>query len=427
MKVVTIDADKVRQEVEGRWGEVLDKLAPSLKHALRLAPRHCACPVCGGKDRFRIYRDLAKRGGAYCNQCVNPRTGKLGFGNGFDLLMWVNNWSFPETLEEVARVVGVSPEQAPPRNNDRRREPKPPRVERRIEPVFDQAEEAAAIQRIRNRQMEMWKAALPLSHPDAIAGRLYLFNRGLNSIPWEKDPQVRLHPALPYWEAGPSGKLRKVGEFPCLLFRVLDGNGLTVTLHRIYLTPDGQKAPVDEPKKLMEVPKDRSMIGSAIRLGGVGPVLGIAEGPETALAVHLATGMPVWSAVSAAFLPYVFPVTEETETVQEPQERKGFVARVTSLVRRPEPVRQVKRSGVILPEGVEAVAIWADLDRSQAGEAAAKDLKRVLMTGGVQTQIWLPPVSLPDGVKSVDWLDVFVELGRSGFPRSALAQQLRVA
>jgi hypothetical protein len=79
---------------------------------------------------------------------------------------------------------------------------------------------------------------------------------------------------------------------------VTGADGAPVTVHRTYLTADGRKAPVAEPKKLMGYPGD-GLVGGAIRLFAPGATLGVAEGIETALAVHLRTGMPVWSAVSA--------------------------------------------------------------------------------------------------------------------------------
>ena len=68
-----------------------------------------------------------------------------------------------------------------------------------------------------------------------------------------------------------------------------------MTLHRTFLRPDGSgKAEMRSPRKLMPgtVPE-----GSAIRLGPVGAVLGIAEGIETALAASMMFEMPVWSAI----------------------------------------------------------------------------------------------------------------------------------
>lgn len=422
-----IDAEKVRKEAESRWFTIFDKLVPGkLDDAMRRPGAHVGCPVCGGTDRFRLYRDARKTGGGWCNNCYNPRTGKRGFGDGFDLLLLLLGWgpdNFPRLLEEIADVLQMpEPEQPVQRRNegggDRRHPQAGAALERRT-PVFDA--DAERDERIWASLRRVWQEAVPLSHPDAFAGRLYLFNRGLNSLPWEECPFVRLHPSLAYWEVDPtSNRRQKVGEFPCLVFRVLDAEDQTVTLHRIYLTQDGRKAPVSDPKKLMEVPSNRSMTGACIRLGPPGPVLGIAEGPETALAVQIATGIPCWSAISATFLPFAFPT--ETFEVPAQEEDKGFVASVIGRIRRPQSVSTVKRTHVCLPEGVEAVAVWADLDRSGAGEMAAKDLKRILMTSGIQCQVWLPQIDIPDGVKGVDWLDVFVEMGRSGFPRQVLAE-----
>ena len=142
---------------------------------------------------------------------------------------------------------------------------------------------------------------------------------------------------------------------------------MPVTVHRTYLTADGRKAPVAEPKKLMGYPGHR-LVGGAIRLSAPGPVLGVAEGIETALAVHLRTGMPVWSAVSA-----------------------GLLARL-------EP-----------PAGTSLVVIWADRDRSGAGEAAALSLRERLLGRGIAVAVHLPPGPIPAGAKGIDWADVWCD------------------
>jgi putative DNA primase/helicase len=76
-------------------------------------------------------------------------------------------------------------------------------------------------------------------------------------------------------------------------------DGALSTLHRTYLTNDGRKAPVTEPRRL--VPGIIAK-GAAIRLGPAGDVLGIAEGIETALSATALFGVPCWAAVSDARL-----------------------------------------------------------------------------------------------------------------------------
>jgi hypothetical protein len=146
---------------------------------------------------------------------------------------------------------------------------------------------------------------------------------------------------------------------------VTDPDGRPVTVHRTYLAPDGHKAPVPAPKKLMGYPGSR-LAGGAIRLSSPGPILGVAEGIETALAVHLRTGMPVWSAISAGLLARMEPPAE------------------TSLV-----------------------VVWADRDRSGAGEAAALLLRKRLIGRGISVAVHLPPGPIPSTAKGIDWADVW--------------------
>jgi putative DNA primase/helicase len=70
-------------------------------------------------------------------------------------------------------------------------------------------------------------------------------------------------------------------------------------LHRTYLTDDGHKAPVKEPRLLMPglIAK-----GSAIRLTPPGEVLGIAEGIESALSASALFGVPCWAAGNASLM-----------------------------------------------------------------------------------------------------------------------------
>ena len=86
------------------------------------------------------------------------------------------------------------------------------------------------------------------------------------------------------------------GRFPAMLAAVARvPSQKIVAVHRTFLAHDGSgKAPV-EPEKMSL----GSVSGGAVRLTQAGEHLAVAEGIETALSVFLATGIPMWSALSA--------------------------------------------------------------------------------------------------------------------------------
>jgi putative DNA primase/helicase len=84
---------------------------------------------------------------------------------------------------------------------------------------------------------------------------------------------------------------------PAMIAAVQNSQGSVVSLHRTYLTNDGQKANVPSPKKLMPTPTTTK--GTAVRLDIPRETLAVTEGIETALAVRLSAGVPVWAAISA--------------------------------------------------------------------------------------------------------------------------------
>lgn len=159
--------------------------------------------------------------------------------------------------------------------------------------------------------------------------------------------------------------------------RVSDAHGKWVTLHRTYLTEAGRKAPVENQKRMMPVPSDQLVLGGAIRLGFAGPVIDLAEGIETVLAVRQATGLSVWSAVSATLL-----------------------------------------AGFDPPPRTENVRIWCDRDRKGVGEEAAHKLAARLAERGIPTELLIPPEAMLRDGKGVDWLDVLNDYGPAAFPLS---------
>ncbi len=208
-------------------------------------------------------------------------------------------------------------------------------------------------------------------------GRQYLAQR---KITFYDVPSLRLHPELPYYQDG-----QEVERYPAILAIFKDPAGRGVTLHRIYLSPDGRKAPVPAPKKTMPVPAGLSLSGAAIRLGPSAPELGLAEGIETALAVTTATGGICWATTSACLL-----------------------------------------EKVVLPEQVRRVIIWGDSDQSRTGLKAAARLAERLVKEGRKVTLRLP--QRPAGKKTWDWADVLATVGPRGFsryqPRGRSAKQV---
>jgi putative DNA primase/helicase len=85
------------------------------------------------------------------------------------------------------------------------------------------------------------------------------------------------------------------GSYPAMLAMVTDPAGKPVTIHRTYLTEDGDKAPVEKPRKVYSSPGK----GSAVRLTPVCAVMGVAEGIETGFAASILFKVPVWAAICA--------------------------------------------------------------------------------------------------------------------------------
>lgn len=238
----------VRELALGRWPGILSSFGLTDK---QLSGKHTACPVCGGKDRFR-FDDQEGRGTFFCSHC--------GAGDGVALVMALKGVDFKTAAQEIESLAGAV----------------------QVAPVARLPDETQKLDALRR----VWNESKPLTKGDEVMR--YLAGRGLDlSMPPEN---IRLHPFLPYHDGE-----RFLGKFPAMVALVRAPDGTGVTLHRTYLQ-DGRKAPVECPKKLMP---GRPVTGAAIRLSPAGVGVAIAEGIETALAASIQFGIPVWSCVTA--------------------------------------------------------------------------------------------------------------------------------
>jgi putative DNA primase/helicase len=154
----------------------------------------------------------------------------------------------------------------------------------------------AIAERKRERLRQIWKDTVPLNHADARAVRSYLESRALGKILQAPPAVLRAHRALAYWDGA-----NRLGEYPAMVALFHGAGGQPVTLHVTYLRTDGcAKAGVPSPKKIMAVPVRGATKGGAIHLYEPrAGILGIAEGIESALSMHLLQKLPVWSAYCA--------------------------------------------------------------------------------------------------------------------------------
>jgi putative DNA primase/helicase len=314
---------ELKQRMRGRWTEFLR--ACGIDETI-LSGRNRPCPMCGGRDRFQ-YTDKFEMGNFHCRGC--------GPGNGFALLQGVLGMTFGESIAQIDQYLGRSPAPSAP------------------------ARATATLARMRVLAQRLWDEAQPLARGDAVDS--YLRHRGLHLSDFPS--ALRCHPRLGYY-AKEVGKERSslVGHYPAMLGMVRACDGSIITLHRTYLC-DGRKAPVPDAKKLLSA----GISGAAVQLFAPGDELALAEGIETALAVHLATGKPVWSAINAGNL-----------------ER------------------------LVLPTTVRRVCIYADNDASSKydGQAAAYGLARRLRQEDPKRQV---DVYTPRRLGQ-DWADVWARL-----------------
>lgn len=306
--------DSFRERTRGRWRGILPQLGVPLRF---MNGKHQACPSCGGKDRAR-FDDRDGTGSYFCSRC--------GPGYGADLVMAVNGWDFKQAAAEIEKLIGAMPLDPPKRENT----------------IDDQ----------RSALRKVWMSSAPLSE-DTPAGLWLVKRTGFSVL----SKALRSHPHLRYHDEHPS-------YHPAMIALIEAHDGRPVTLHRTYLTKDGDKAQVPSPRRLMPGSLED---GCAVRLFNHGEALGIAEGIETAIAASLIFDLPVWSAINDNLLSKWIP-----------------------------------------PEGVREVVVFGDNDANYAGQAASFALARRLTDKGYRVYIQIP------GKAGMDWNDVLLNCNTTG-------------
>ena len=281
-----------------------------------LTGKHTACPVCGGRDRFR-FDDRDGRGTFFCSHC--------GAGDGFKLLGLLKGWSFREAAKEIEAVAGILQATTPAsKTND--------------------ADKLAICRR-------MWGESSAVVSGDPVS--LYLARRcGVDSMP----PVIRFHPRLVYRHDDGS-----VTHHPAMVCRVQDVTGTGCAIHRTYLSDSGEKASLDPSKKVTgSLPA-----GAAIRLFPPSGCLGVAEGIETALSAFALFGVPTWAAVTAGGLERWTPPDGTERIIVFGDNDTSGTGQAAAWVLAKRLIVAGLQTEVKIPD--IAGADWNDFQRSQGG------------------------------------------------------------
>lgn len=296
-----------KEVCRGRWGWLLPRMGVPDQF---LSRKHGPCPVCGGKDRYR-WDDRDGTGSYFCSVC--------GPGDGFMLAERVTGKKFKDLYKMVENMIGTAPMPV-------------------LSPQDDHEQQRA-------RMKAVWDQSCAPA-PDGVVARYLTRRVGSFTL---------------------SGAIREAaglrlggGEmFPAMVAKVATPQDRAANLHITFLTPEGEKAPVEPSKRVMSGPLPA---GSAIRLSPAAETMGVAEGIETALAAAQMYQMPVWSVLNAGML-------------------KKWVA----------------------PPVAKRIFIFGDNDQNFTGQAAAYALAEALSKdGGLAVEVCIPKLV------GQDWADVLM-------------------
>lgn len=268
------DSTSLKRRMEGRWLSAFLALAPALEQAISKVGTNVPCPVEGGVDGFRLFRDAnITGGGVKQNWRVIPE--------GIDMLMWVNEWSFTRAYDELEAFLGNRSVVAGP---IRVPQPKP----------IDETT-------LRLWLNQVWRESVSLNDLRAYPARAYFERRRVKKAAMTAC-DLRFHCALNY--VGADGGV--LGTYGAVLALVRNNAGEPVSIHRTFITKSGLKVDFlgrkNKARKLTPSVNKHSK-GRQIRLFQQPKgVIGIAEGLETALAVSQMTGLTVWPTLSTTML-----------------------------------------------------------------------------------------------------------------------------
>lgn len=273
--------EDVKDLARGKWDRILVAIGIGSD---MLDGKHRACPICGGKDRFR-FTDKKGNGEWTCHSHGLQPGKAVGYGNGIQLVMdFLGISKFGDAADEVRKVLGAGLPEIP---------------ESTRKPKYDQRSPEETLQWVN----WLLKTSCATKSNDLV--ERYIRSRGLST---QVPKCLRFKPDLNY-----THKDNTKEKMRAMLAPITDVNGTVLAVHRTYLRHDGSgKADVLDAKRIA----GNGFCGGSIKLyEPVNGFIALTEGVETAIAVHELYGYPTWATIATGFMIDVVLPEDVTQVV----------------------------------------------------------------------------------------------------------------
>ncbi len=292
-----------------RKGQDVALLTPRVKEKSK-KPTSSFTVHLSGSDRGKWFRFSAGVGGYPLSLLYYGQHGTVPNGKS----------DYAEAYRLAREFLGIEARQEQPEEAAEREKRKAAQKEQREREAAQRALEKEERDKKRTwSASEAWRETLSLRESH---GEAYLIERGLPPVsewPWNPDHTIRFHPALDF------ERDRRVGLLPAVVGRVQSQYGGGSGIWQIYLHKDKpQKADLHPSPKIGRGPAG----GGAVRIGGIGPWIGVGEGIETALAAWFLIDCrrPVWACLSTSGLVGFEPPMEIERVTIFPDGDRGVIA-----------------------------------------------------------------------------------------------------
>ncbi len=453
---MSFNLKEVKIAAEGRWYDICSALAPHLGPAMERIGRHVPCPVHGGEDGFRLFKDFEKTGGGICNTC-GAKT------DGFALLSWITGWDLNTTVNAVGAYLGMTASRIPsPIRMDKGK-----RVFRKYARLvevgnapyrFDRNAQDSPFIRIRTPKQDEFDSTVLWGKDLLRAVR----SSGARSGDWIEVMRLGTQEVKT-----PSG-LRHRAVWSVVKREAPEQAEKSRNEAAVSAAKENRRKADriveawSEAAPLREGDKSEASVVAYLRRRMIFPPKSVLEsdvlraGPETPLytndtfegrfrtlcaAVRDSKGRLV--TLHRTFLSpsgFKAEVDHPKRIMALPSDRTilgasvqfGEPQKVLAVAEGIETALSVVQglripcwaalSAVGLehfepPAQVSVLLIMADKDRSGAGAQAAEKLKARMEENGLAAFIFMPEDEIPEGAKGIDWNDVLRERGPQGFPR----------